>query len=479
MNHNREEPFVLSNRPKRQQLTLGFDDLIEADNAAPVEEPQRGQSDSATTKQPSLDRSQIDLMEKIVENANMEAAWKNVRRNAGAPGPDGITVDEFPEWLQPRWPDIRQQLLEGGYRPAPARRKAIPKPDGGERQLGIPNVLDRLIQQAILQILTPIFDPHFSESSFGFRPKRSAHGAIKQIQRTVREGYRHCVDMDLSKFFDRVQHDVLLVRVARQVHDRRLLKLIGRYLRAGVLMVDGVVQPSPEGTMQGGPLSPLLANVLLDDFDKELEQRGLRFVRYADDFLVFVRTPEAAQRVYQSVARYLTQRLKLVVNQQKSQVCSTNGVEFLGYRFHGFGGQIRVSEKNVLKFQRRCKEITRRNRGVSMSSRLKELAQYVRGWTAYFCLEQRRTLFRELDKWLRRRIRACYWKWWRRPKTKIRKLLSLGVRLDEAISHGCSRKGPWRMSGSRAIQTGMPVTWLTERGLLSLEEIWIRFAPKR
>jgi len=422
--------------------------------------------------------SQNDLMEKIVDDANMERAWKNVRRNAGAPGPDGITVDQFPQWLRPRWPQIRQQLLEGTYRPAAARRKAIPKPDGGQRLLGIPNVVDRLIQQAILNVLTPIFDPDFSESSFGFRPKRSAHGAVEQIQRTIRDGYRHCVDMDLSKFFDRVQHDALMARVSRKVHDKRLLKLIGRYLRAGV-MVAGVVQPSLEGTMQGGPLSPLLANILLDDFDKELERRGLRFVRYADDFLVFVRTREAAQRVYRSVEKYLTRKLKLVVNDQKSKVCSTKGVEFLGYQFHGFGGQIRVSETNVLKFQRRAKEITRRSNGVSMSARLQELAQYVRGWTGYFCLDQRKTLFKELDKWLRRRVRACYWKQWRQPKTKIRKLLSLGVRRDEAISHGCSRKGPWRMSGSRALQMGMTITWLKHRGLISLEDLWTRFAPKR
>jgi RNA-directed DNA polymerase len=470
---------VLSDRPPRQQLAFDFDDSIESGDAAVVEELQRSQSVPATTKQPSLDPSQFDLMEKIVDEANIETAWKNVRRNAGAPGPDGITVDEFPEWFRPRWPQIRQQLLEGTYRPAAARRKVIRKPDGGERLLGIPNVVERLIQQAILQVLTPTFDPEFSESSFGFRPKRSAHGAIKQVQRTIREGCRHCVNMDLSKFFDRVQHDVLLVRVARKVHDKRLLKLIGRCLRAGVLMVDGVVQPSPEGTMQGGPLSPILSNILLDDFDKEMERRGLRFVRYADDFQVFVRTPEAAQRVYRSVERFLTQRLKLVVNRQKSQVSSTDGVEYLGYQFHGFGGQIRVSQKNVRKFQRRAKDITRRNRGVSMTARLKELAQYVRGWTAYFCLEQRKTLFRELDKWLRRRIRACYWKWWRLPKTKIRKLLQLGVRSAEAISHGCSRKGPWRMSGSRAIQMGMSITWLSERGLLSLEDLWTRFAPKR
>jgi len=469
---------VFSKRPTSSQREFDFGDRSADETATPDAEPQRGQSTLANTQQPSLDPTHVSLMEKIVDDANMEQAWKNVRGNKGAPGPDGVTIEAFPDWFRPRWPKLRQQLLEGTYRPAAARRKAIPKPDGSQRLLGIPNVLDRLIQQAIQQILAPIFDPHFSESSFGFRPNRSAHGAIKQIQRTIRDGYRHCVDMDLSKFFDRVQHDALMARVSRKVHDKRLRKLIGRYLRAGV-MVEGVVQPSSEGTMQGGPLSPLLSNVLLDDFDKELENRGLRFVRYADDFLVFVRTETAARRVYQSVERYLTRKLKLVVNHDKSQVCSTNGVEFLGYQFHGFGGQIRVSDKNVLKFQRRAKEITRRNRGVSMSSRLRDLAKYVRGWTGYFCLDQRRTLFVELDKWLRRRVRACYWKWWRRTRTKVRKLLSLGVRSEEAISHGCSRKGPWRMSGSRALQMGMPNQWLAARGLLSLEEIWKRFAPKR
>lgn len=339
-------------------------------------------------------------------------------------------------------------------------------------------MLDRLIQQAILNVLTPVFDPEFSESSFGFRPKRSAHGAIKQIQHTIRDGYRHCVDMDLSKFFDRVQQDVLLSRVARKVHDKRLLKLIERYLRAGV-MVEGVVQPSPEGTMQGGPLSPLLANILLDDFDKTLEQRGLRFVGYADDFQVFVRTLEAAQRVFISVKRYLTRKLKLVVNHDKSQICSTNGVKFLGYQLHGFGGQIRVSEKNLLKFQRRCKDITRRNRGVSMSARLQELRQYVRGWMGYFFLEHRKTMFRSLNKWLRRRVWACYWKWWRLAKTKIRKLLQLGINRDEALNHGFSRKGAWRMSGSRAGYMALSITWLNAQGLLSLEDLWKRFAQKR
>jgi len=353
-------------------------------------------------------------MERIVDQANMEQAWHKVKANRGAPGADGVTLDDFAETFAPQWPTVRQQLLDGTYQPGAARRKSIPKSDGNMRHLGIPNVVDRVIQQAILQILTPIFDPHFSESSYGFRPKRSAHGAIKQIQTTIRDGYRYCVDMDLSKFFDRVQHDVLMVRLSRKVRDKLVLRLIGRYLRAGV-MVDGIVQPSIEGTMQGGPLSPLLANILLDDLDKELEDRGLNFARYADDFLIFARSKLAAERVFASVERFLTVRLRLVVNRDKSRVCKTAGVEFLGYCFHGLGGQIRVSEKNVAKFRTRCKELTRRIGGVTLEHRLFVLRRYLRGWIDYFVLEQRKRVAVDLDKWLRRRIRACIWKTWRQP----------------------------------------------------------------
>ena len=328
-----------------------------------VPEPQRGQSETADMKKTALDELPDDLMEQIVDTRNMEQAWKKVRANRGAPGPDGITLTAFSQTFRDQWPTIRQQLLDGTYKPSPARRKSIPKPDGSQRHLGIPNVQDRVIQQAILQVLTPIFDPGFSDSSFGFRPHRSAQGAVKQVQAHIQAGYRHCVDMDLSKFFDRVQHDVLLSRVARKVRDKRLLRLIGRYLRAGI-MEGQELRPSIEGTMQGGPLSPLLANILLDDFDKELERRGHRFVRYADDFQVYTKTREAAQRVYRSVARYLTQKLKLIVNQQKSRICSTNGADFLGFLFRGYGGQILISAKNTKKFKDRVREITRRKRGV-------------------------------------------------------------------------------------------------------------------
>jgi len=430
-----------------------------------------------TTKTKTLERSSEQLMEKIVDPDNLVKAWNKVRSNHGAPGPDGITIDDFPDHCREHWPVIKQQLLDGTYMPSPARRKSIDKPDGGQRNLGIPNVMDRLIQQAILQILTPIFDPGFSESSFGFRPKRSAQDAAKQVQRYIRLGYRQCVDMDLAKFFDKVQHDVLMVRVARKVHDRRLLKLIGRYLRVGV-MVDTDLQPSIEGTMQGGPLSPMLANILLDDFDKELEQRGLHFVRYADDFLVFTKTSEAAQRVARSIETYLTRKLKLVINHQKSRLCPTDGVEFLGFAFEGYGGHFRVSPKNQRKFKDRVREITRRNRGVSMSHRLLELRRYIQGWVGYFSIVPMKTYFEILDKWVRRRIRSCYWKQWRNPRTRIRNLRKPGFRRDQAVTHGFSSKGAWVMSSSQAVHEALSIAYLTQEGLVSLLTIWQKLTAR-
>jgi len=404
----------------------------------------------ADMEKTALGSETLNLMEQVVHWGNMQKAWKAVRRNQGAPGPDGIHVKEFPAYFYQHWPKIWQQLLDGTYQPSAARRKTIPKKDGGERLLGIPNVMERLIAQAISQILTPIFDPGFSESSYGYRPKRSASGAIKQIQRTIRSGYRH----------------------------KRLLRVIGNFLRAGV-MVERQHQPSHEGVMQGSPLSPLLSNILLDDLDKELEKRGLLFVRYADDFLIFTKTRIAAERVFRSVERYLTSKLKLIVNRDKSRVCTTKGVEFLSYRFDGYSGYIEVSPKSLLSFKKRCREILNRNHGKSTTQRLGELRRYLRGWVNYFALEESKSLFEELDKWLRRRTRACIWKQWRLPSTRIRNLKQLGVRLEEAISHGNSRKGPWRMSRSLAISMAMTMQWLAEIGLFSLSKAWKELASKR
>lgn len=437
-----------------------------------------GPTAAAPSEKPALSLFPESLMEAVVDPDNMERAWKQVRANRGAPGPDGITLAEFPDWLRPRWPAIRQQLLDGTYRPEPVRRKTIAKPDGGERLLGIPNVLDRLVQQAILQVLTPVFDPTFSESSYGFRPGRSAHGAAKQVQRTIRRGYRFVVDMDLSKFFDRVQHDVLMARVARKVRDPRLLKLIGRYLRAGI-MVEGILQASEEGTPQGGPASPFLANILLDDLDKELERRGLPFVRYADDFVIFTRSRRAAERVFHSVNRYLTQHLRLVVNETKSRIVEADGVEYLGFVFRGRRATINVSEKNLSKFKRRIRELTGRSRGISMERRMSELRSYLRGWIGYFGLAAQLKLFDRLDQWMRRRLRMCYWKRWRYSRTRRRELIRLGVPRRQAIRHARSRKGPWHMAKSIATGVGLTNSWLATQGLLSLKTLWARLAPLR
>ena len=417
-------------------------------------------------------------MELIVSNFNLDLAWRRVKRNRGAPGPDGITIADFERELETRLVDLRKQLLDGTYRPQPVRRKVLKKDDGGERLLGIPNVVDRLIQQAILQILTPWFDPEFSQSSFGFRPNRSAHGAVKQVQRTIRQGNQHVVNIDLSKFFDRVQHDVLMNRLARKVRDKRLLKLIGRFLRAGVL-VEGAVQPTEQGTPQGGPLSPFLSNILLDDLDKELEHRGLKFVRYADDFVIFVRSSRSAQRVFKSVQRYLKETLKLEINQQKSYVGSAQDCEYLGFAFVGRRVTIKVAPKKLTAFKRRIKELTGRSRGISMKRRLSELRSYMRGWMGYFGLARQAEDFLNLDMWIRRRIRMCHWKRWRHTRTKVRKLTELGVTLKLAILHAISRKSYWRMCNTPAMRYAMPNKWLQEQGLLSLAELWFQRAPLR
>ena len=420
----------------------------------------------------------MSLMEAVVDPANMERAWKQVKANRGAPGPDGITIREFPEWLRPRWPEIKQQLLDGTYRPGPVRRKTITKPDGGQRLLGIPNVVERLIQQAIVQVLTPIFDPHFSESSFGFRPNRSAHGAAKQVQQTICRGFRHVADIDLSKFFDRVQHDVLMARLARRVSDKSLLRLIGRFLRAGV-MVEGVLQPTEVGTPQGGPLSPILSNILLDDLDKELERRGLRFVRYADDFAIFAKSRRSAERILTSVTRFVTDKLRLVVNQEKSRVVRQEEFEFLGFTFHKSRATIQVSAKSLQRFKHRIREVTGRSRGISMDRRLGELRTYVRGWMGYFGLASQLKLFDRLDQWIRRRIRLCYWKQWKRPRKRRRELIRLGVPRRQAIRHARSRQGYWHMSKTIASGVGLTNDWLAEQGVLSLKTLWAKRAPLR
>lgn len=474
---NKEEPSAYFSRNSPPvQVDLNLPDDVGTETTGPLSRP--GPTAEAHAEKPALSEDAKSLMELIVSEANIEAAWRNVKRNRGAPGPDGETIGEFFDSFRQRWPTIRQQLLDGSYEPSPVRRKAIDKPDGGERLLGIPNVQDRLIQAAMVLILTPIFDPHFSESSFGFRPGRSAHGAAKQVSKTIRRGYRFVCDVDLSKFFDRVQHDVLMSRVSRRIEDKRLLRLIGRYLRAGVL-VEGVLQPTEVGSPQGGPLSPLLSNILLDDLDKELERRGLLFVRYADDFAIFAKSQRAANRILSSISRYLTQTLRLVVNQEKSRVVRSGEFEYLGFTFVKSRAAINVSPKALKKFKHRVVKITGRSRGISMERRLGELRSYVRGWMGYFGVASQLKLFARLEGWIRRRIRCCFWKQWRRPKTRRRKLISLGVPRRQAIRHARTRKGPWHMAKTIAMSVALNNAWLAKQGLLSLKTLWFELAHLR
>lgn len=412
-----------------------------------------------------------DLMERVLESENMRQAWKRVKSNQGAPGIDGMGIEDFPAFARSNLPAIRQALRDGTYRPQPVRRVTIPKPNGGERLLGIPTVMDRVIQQAIAQVLGPLFDPAFSDASFGFRPGRSAHGALRRVQAHIGDGYRIAVDLDLAKFFDNVQHDVLMARVGRKVRDKRLLALIGDYLRAGVL-VGGTFEATEVGTPQGGPLSPLLANILLDDLDKELESRGHRFVRYADDLLILVRSHRAGERVMASVSRYLTRTLKLVVNTHKSRVAKTDDCEFLGFTFRG--KKLRWSERSYQDFRHRLRKLTGRSWGVSMAYRLKKLSEYVRGWMGYFGISDYYRPIPELDHWLRRRIRMCYWKQWRGVRNRIRHLLALGTRARTAIWTGMSSKSYWHLSRSLGTQTGMTNDWLKGQGLISIRDQWMK-----
>lgn len=430
--------------------------------------PSGGAEARRRATQPAL---HVVLMEQVVASQNLHRAWRQVKANKGAPGSDGMAIEDFPAFAREHWSTIRARLIDGSYRPQPVRRVLIPKPGGGERALGIPSVVDRLIQQAIGQVLTPIFDPGFSESSFGFRPHRSAHGALKQVQADIKVGYRIAVDLDLAKFFDNVPHDILMARVASKVGDKRLLALIGRYLRAGV-MVGESFQPSELGTPQGGPLSPLLANILLDDLDRELERRGHHFARYADDMLVLVRSLRAGQRVKASLTAYLGRRLKLPVNEHKSRVAPIDECVFLGFTFRK--DKLRWSDTAFVDFKHRIRELTGRSWGVSMQYRLHKLAQYLRGWMGYFGISQYYRPVPELDEWLRRRVRMCYWKQWRLCRTKVRNLLALGVYKRQAILTAISSKSYWHLSRSLATQAGMTNDWLTAQGLISIRALWMR-----
>ncbi len=413
-----------------------------------------------------------DLMERVLTPENLRKAWHQVKTNHGAPGVDGMTIEDFPAFAREHWPSIRQALRDEAYQPAPVRRTEIPKRHGkGKRLLGIPTVVDRIIQQAIAQVLGPIFDPGFSASSFGFRPGRSAHQAVKQIQSYLQAGSKVAVDLDLAKFFDRVNHDALMARVGRKVRDKALLRVIGKYLRAGVLVGEGL-QPTETGVPQGSPLSPLLSNILLDDLDQELQRLGHRFARYCDDFLIVVKSQRTGARVKASLTRFLQQHLKLEINETKSTVGPTNECVFLGFTFQGT--RIYWSQEAFQDFHHRLRKLTGRSWGVSMAYRIRKLNEYSRGWLQYFGLSQYYRPLPELDAWLRRRLRMCFWKQWRYVRTKVRELLKLGTAKKTAILTALSRKGPWHLSRTLATQTGMTNQWLSESlGLVSIRARWI------
>lgn len=419
------------------------------------------------------------LMEEVIEQENLKEALRRVKANKGSPGVDGMTVHQLPGYLKEQWSIIREQLLNGTYQPQPVKRVEIPKPDGGVRKLGIPTVLDRFVQQAVMQVLQRRWDRTFSEQSYGFRPHRSAHQAVAQAQQYIAAGYGWCVDLDLEKFFDRVNHDKLMGQVAKRVTDQRALKLIRAFLNAGV-MENGLVSPVDEGTPQGGPLSPLLSNLVLDELDRELERRGHRFVRYADDCNIYVRSPRAGQRVMESVTHFITRKLKLKVNQEKSAVARPEERKFLGFSFIGDSEPLRrIAPKALARFKQRVRELTRRTRGVSLEQMLRPLGKYLIGWRAYYGFCQTPSSLAGLDSWIRRRLRSVLWTQWKRRRRRVAELRRRGVGLDWAVKTAGSAHGPWRLSHNPTICQALPNAYFDALGLPRLATWLLNQPPNR
>src|SRR6266436_259058 len=410
------------------------------------------------------------LMEEVCDRENLERAWKRVRRNKGSAGVDGMTIDDAKDYLREHWPSIRSQLLAGTYQPQPVKRGGSTKPDGGDGRLGVPCVVDRLIQQALLQVLQEQWDPTFSEHSYGFRPGRSAHQAVAQAQRYVAAGYSIVVDLDLEQFFDRVNHDSLMARVAARVTDKRVLKLIRAFLKAGV-MEDGLVGPVDEGTPQGGPLSPLLSNLVLDDLDKELARRGHRFCRYADDCNIYVRSRRAGERVMASMSRFLTQKLRLKVNEAKSAVARPEERKFLGFSISNDGSERRIAPKALDKFKTLVRDKTRRTRGISLQQLIEDLRPYLIGWRGYFGFCQTPRVLTNLEAWTRRRLRSYLWRQWQNGPNRFKELRRRGVpKFNAAVAAG-SPTGFWRMSGHPAVQQALRNHYFDSLGLPRLHVV--------
>ena len=416
------------------------------------------------------------LWEEIFSRQNLMIALKRVERNRGAAGVDGLGAEDLRAWCLEHWTQTREALDAGTYAPLPVRQVMIPKPDGGQRMLGVPSVLDRLVQQAVVQVLSPVFDPGFVPVSYGFRPGKSAHDAVKVARTVISQGHRWVVEVDLDAFFDRVNHDVLMARVARKVKDKRVLKLIRRYLEAGI-MANGVRRDTVEGTPQGSPLSPLLSNIMLDDFDQEFWGRGHRFVRYADDIRVFVKSKRAAERVLDQATKVLETDLRLRVNREKSVINPATVATLLGFGFYftKAGVKIRIAPKAFKRMKDRIRELTSRKWSVSMEYRIQQLNRYVRGWMGYFRLSQTPRKFSDLDEWFRRRMRQIRWKQWKRIRTRIAKLQRLGIRPDLAYQWGQSSRAYWRIAGSPVLQRAMPNQYWVDEGLILFRDAWDRF----
>src|SRR5262247_1701231 len=426
-----------------------------------------GASSEAARREPVRPET-TQLMEAVVARENIFRAYEQVVSNKGAAGIDGMTVEQLKPYLQERWAKIKEELLKGEYRPQPVRCVEIPKPQGGMRQLGIPTAVDRLIQQALHQVLSPVFEPGFSESSYGFRPGRSAHQAVRQARGYVAEGRRWVADLDLEKFFDRVNHDVLMSRLARKISDKRALRIIRRYLQAG-MMTGGVANPRTEGTPQGGPLSPLMSNVLLDELDKELERRGHKFCRYADDCNIYVRSRQAGERVKASVTEFLEKRLRLKVNPEKSTVARTWERKFLGYSMTRHKEpRLKVAETSVERLKAKVRSIFREGRGRSLKQVIEELNKLIRGWMQYFRLVEVKRVFEDLDGWVRRKMRCLIWLQWKRRKTRARELIKRGLEETRAWKNAYNGRGSWRNASSSHMHEAFPKSFFDRLGLVSL-----------
>jgi RNA-directed DNA polymerase len=452
---------------KRQNVQGELD--FSSPPAGEAREARREETESSSAMHdPESPASTNRWMEEICERENLKQALQQVKANKGSAGVDGMTVGGITDYLKQHWLAIREQLLSGTYEPKPVRRVEIPQPDGGVRKLGIPTVLDRLIQQAVMQVLQRQWDSTFSDHSYGFRPGRSAHQAVAQAQQYIAAGYGWVIDLDLEKFFDRVNHDKLMGQIAKRVEDKRLLKLIRAFLNAGV-MENGLVSPSVEGTPQGGPLSPLLSNLVLDELDRELERRGHRYVRYADDSNIYVRSKRAGQRVMASITRFITQKLKLKVNETKSAVARPQERKFLGFSFTD-GPEIKrtIAPKALERFKHRIREVTLRAKGVSLETTIAELASYLRGWRSYFGFCETPYVLIQLTRWVRLRLRAAMWRQWKTPRRRRAALLELGVRPRLANNTAGSGLGPWYLARAKALSVGLSNAHFTSLGLPTL-----------